>query len=193
MKELMRKIHLYSGLSLLAFMVMYFFTGLVLVEHKLFPGSDPDKRTRMLQVSIPAELDIDQAGSWLAVQFDLRGKPQPPRKFDDGRVRYAFNRPGINIQATLDADRHRVVIESNNGDFRNTMVGYHRMHGYNTNFVWTFWALMYDLASAGCIVFAVSGVWIWATARERDKVSWLMLATGLGLTISMVLYLMLMR
>lgn len=193
MKEKIRKIHLYSGLSLLAFIVMYFISGFMIFQGQLFPQSGPDQRTRMIQVSIPDELDIDRTGNWLAEQFDLRGKPQPPRTFDDGRVRYGFFRPGINIQATLDADRKRVEIATTRGDYRNTMVGYHRMHGYNTNFVWTLWAVMYDLASAGCILFAISGIWIWASSREKDKTSWVMFVLGWGMTITIVLYLMLSR
>ena len=97
------------------------------------------------------------------------------------------------MPAQLDAERKQVVIEYSNLSFRGTMVGYHRIFGYGTNLVWDLWALMYDLASAGCIVFAISGVWIWATARERDRVSWVMLFTGVGVTLAMVFYLMLMR
>jgi hypothetical protein len=193
MKNTMRKIHLYSGLSLLGFMVMYFLSGFMIFEGKLFPSSDPDRRTQMLQVEIPSGLDLDQTGAWLAEHYELGGKPQPPRTFDNGKVRYAFNRPGIAIQATLDSGRDRVEIITARGDYRNTMVGYHRMHGYGTNVVWTIWAVMYDLASLGCIVFALSGIWIWAAARERDRTSWVMFILGWGMTIGMIMYLMLSR
>jgi hypothetical protein len=192
MKKLMQKIHLYTGLGLLAFVVMYFFSGLVMVQPKLFPSGDTEKSTRVEQVRIPAALDVDEAGEWIAGKFDLRGQPQPAQKLNDGRVRYRFGRPGTNLTALLDADKRSVEIETARWDFRRLMVGYHRIHGYRGNIVWLLWGLMYDLASAGCILFAVSGVWMWATARERDKVSWVMLAIGIGFTLTMILYLMLM-
>ncbi len=193
MKKLMQKIHLYTGLGLLTFVLMYFFTGLVLIKHDWFPDKDPDKNTRVEQVRIPAALDVDETGAWIADRFSLGGQPQPPQKLDDGRVRYRFFRPGANLTAVLNADKRSVQIETAKLDFRRTMIGYHRIHGYRGNIVWLLWGLMYDLASAGCILFAVSGVWIWATARERDRVSWAMLATGVGFTLAMVLYLMLTK
>jgi hypothetical protein len=192
MKKLMQKIHLYTGLGLLAFVLMYFFSGFVLVQHNLFPNGDTEKLTRVEQVRIPAALNVEKTGEWIASQFSLNGQPLPAQKLEDGRVRYRFGRPGTNLTAVLDADKRNVEIETTRWDFRRLMVGYHRIHGYRGNMVWLLWALMYDLASAGCILFAVSGVWIWATARERDKVSWVMLAVGVGFTLTMVLYLMLM-
>ena len=193
MKKLMQKIHLYTGLGLLTFVLMYFFTGLVLIKHDWFPQKDPDKSTRVEQVSIPAVLDVDETGGWIADKFSLSGQPQPPQKIDDGRVRYRFNRPGTNLTAILDADRESVELETAKSNFRPTMIGFHAIHGYRGNLVWLLWGLMYDLASAGCIAFAVSGIWIWAAARERDSVSWVMLATGVGFTLAMVLYLMLTK
>ena len=40
MYDLIRKIHLYTGLTLLAFVLMYFVTGYVMIHHDLFPGGD---------------------------------------------------------------------------------------------------------------------------------------------------------
>ncbi|MBW7996628.1 MAG: hypothetical protein FVQ81_08710 [Candidatus Glassbacteria bacterium] len=193
MKETIKKIHLYSGLGLMAFVAMYFITGFVMIKHDWFPSKDPDKSTRVEQVQIPAGLDLDQAGEWIADKFDLGGKPQPVQTVDDGRVRYRFFRPGVNLVAHLAADKASVEIERTQLDFSRLMVGYHRMRGYSGNIVWLLWGLMYDLASLGCIVFALSGVWVWATARERDKVSWVMLVTGVGFTLAMILYLMLTK
>lgn len=193
MKKTMKKIHLYSGLSLAVFVVMYFISGFVMIEHNMFPGKDPEKSTRVEQVRIPTALDVDETGQWIANRFSLNGQPQVPQKLDDGRVRYRFGRPGANLSALLDADKRSVELESNRLGFHGTMVGYHRIHGYRGNPVWLLWGLMYDLASAGCILFALSGVWVWATARERDKVSWVMLAVGVGFTLSMILYLMLTK
>ncbi len=45
MYESIRKIHYYSGLAILTFVVMYFLTGYLMIRHSLMPQSEPVKNT----------------------------------------------------------------------------------------------------------------------------------------------------
>ncbi|HLA39962.1 MAG TPA: PepSY-associated TM helix domain-containing protein, partial [Candidatus Glassbacteria bacterium] len=123
-------------------------------------------------------------------ELGLKGRRRPPRVQDDGRVLYTYERPGTTLAATLAADRNSLEITSTEYNLRETVVGYHFIHDYGSGGVWDLWALLLDLGSVGCIVFALSGVCIWATSPEQDRLGRVMLAAGLFMTAGMLLYLM---
>ena len=193
MNEKLRKIHLYSALSLLGFMLIYFLSGFLVLNRGLFPASEPQISTKIVQVQAPASLDAGQTGRWLAEELELGGQLQAPQVQDDGRVRYRYFRPGLVLEALLSADRGSVEITRTEYSIIETASGFHSVHSYGSGFIRDLWALLLDLASLGCIVFAISGVCIWATSAERDKVSWVMLPAGLVITIGTVLYVMLTK
>ena len=98
--------------------------------------------------------------------------------------------PGKGQIAMLAADRASAEITTAENNLKGTAIDYHFVHLYGGGLLWNLWVMMLDLSSLGAIVFAVSGVCIWATSRERDRGSWSMLAAGLVLTVGTVLYYM---
>ncbi|MFH1071201.1 MAG: PepSY-associated TM helix domain-containing protein [Candidatus Glassbacteria bacterium] len=192
MKETIKKIHLYSGLSLFAFMVIYYFSGFVMINHSLFTEADPVEKVRSESFSWNGPVDSLAISAYIQEHYGLRGKRQPPRRLNDGRTRYNFYHPGVATEAMVSADRRSVEITVSDGGFRGMMVGFHRILGYFGGWLYVLWSFFYDAASAASIVFAVSGIVIWYSGRSRDKLGWLCLGTGFGLTLVVILYLMLM-
>lgn len=185
-----RKLHLYTGLGLLSFVLMYFFTGYVLVHERMFPHADPTKTTWVESLDYDGPDDIEARSQYLQGSFGLRGKPGRIRELNDGRVSYSYARPGYNFEAVVSTNRQTAEITRTEWGFRNLMVGYHRVHGYGGSWIYYLWSAMYDMASAACIVFAVTGVVMWYPTRRHDRLGWLYLAVGFGLTTAMILYLM---
>jgi hypothetical protein len=179
--NLNRKLHLYSGLGLLAFVVMH---------EKLFPHKDPTKTTWLEKLDYQGPPETDAWSDYLQTHFELRGKRGRVREMKDGRVSYSYFRPGYGFEVLVSADKTKAEITDTSWGFRNLMVGYHRVHGYGGSWLYYLWSFMYDLASVACIVFAVTGIVIWYPTRRYDKLGWLFLGTGFGLTTVMILYLM---
>ncbi len=71
------------------------------------------------------------------------------------------------------------------------MIVLHRMVGYGGGTLYDLWVLMYDLASAALIVFAVTGVMLWSARPGRDRLGWVMLGLGCALCLGTVLYFLL--
>jgi hypothetical protein len=169
---------------------MYFFTGFVMFHPVLFPSEDPVKTSWSERLEYTGSDDPEAWSDFLQSTFALRGQPGRSRELEDGRVSCVYQRPGVRIEAFVSVDRQTVEITRTEWGFRRLMVGYHRVHGYSGSWLYYLWSLMYDLASAACIVFAVTGILIWYPRRNRDRLGWLFLGTGFGLTLATILYLM---
>ena len=91
---LLRKVHLYSGLVLLTFVVMYFVTGYPMIHHSWFPDPEPVKSTRTEPLSYAGPMEPEAYSLYLQEAFGLRGKRQPGRRMDDGGWRFRYFRPG---------------------------------------------------------------------------------------------------
>jgi hypothetical protein len=190
MMGFVRKLHLYTGLGLLSFVVMYFITGYVLVHEGMFPRSNPTRTTWGERLDYQGPDDLNAWAKYLQRKFALRGKLGRVREMKDGKVSYSYFRPGYSFDVVVSADRERAEITQTESGFRNLMVGYHRIHGYGGNWLYCLWSFMYDLACVACVVFAMTGIVIWYPTRRHDRLGWLFLGIGFGLTAAMTLYLM---
>lgn len=195
MYDTIRKIHLYSGFVLLAFVVMYFFTGYVLTHHDLFPRGEPAVTTR--EESLAPALRTPGAGGVtpeefsqrLQRQFDLPGKREAPVRNRDGSWEFGYSRPGTWYEAVVNPRGDRVTIKRTDAGAAQTLVGFHRLHGYGGGWVYDLWMVVYDLASFSMIVFAVTGVYLWYKLTRRRALGWVMLAVGVGFTVATMIYL----
>jgi hypothetical protein len=189
MYTLIRKVHQFTGLMLLAFVVMYFVTGYVIVHHEWFGGEPPVKttRTETLRGSLPS--DADEAAAALQEMFALNGMRYAPVRRGDGTWRFSYRRPGVDNEAVVSADGRSVKITETRRDGVGTLVGLHRLHGYRGGWAYCAWAVMYDLASMAMIVFAITGVYLWYKLTTKRTLGWVMLGVGCLYTIVMVVYL----
>lgn len=192
MKEAIRRIHLYSALAITSYLVLYFFTGFVLVHGDIFPNHDPEKATVSENLNFTGEDTPEAWTAFIQQKYAVRGQRQPMRKLKDGSLRINFFRPGHSFEALVSPDRQSVQITRTTGFFRQLMVGFHRVHVYGSGPLYDFWCFMYDVASASCILFAASGILIWYTAKQRDPWGWLFVVSGFGLTLMLSLYFMYM-
>ena len=189
MYDVFRKIHLYSGLTLLAFVVMYFVTGYVLIHGDYFPRGEPAVTTREEALSSAPGASPEEFSALLQRQFDLPGKRQPPQRKKDGSWRFEYFRPGLLHEATVGPAGDRVTIKRSDFGAAQTLVGFHRLHGYGGGWVYDLWMVVFDLASFSMILFAVTGIYLWYKLTKRHALGWAMLGTSFAFAIGTVLYL----
>lgn len=189
MYDTIRRIHLYTGVALLAFVVMYFVTGYVLIHGEWFPGGDPVKETREQSLTPATGASPEEYSELLQRQFGLAGKRQPPVRMKDGAWRFNYARPGIAHEVVVPPAGDRVRITTSRFTTRQTLVGFHRLHGYGGGWVYDLWMVVYDLASASMIVFAVTGIYLWYKLTRRRLLGWTLLAVSFAFTTGTVLYL----
>lgn len=190
MHSIVRQIHLYSALVLLAFVLMYFVTGYVLTRQSWF--GEPQSAAETRRVALDAAALSGEPGETafamrLQNLMDLAGKPAPARRLGGGRWEFSFHKPGYNAKAVLDADRSAAEITETRHGWQRVMIGFHRLHGYGGGWLYILWAIVYDVASLSMIAFAVSGVWLWHGMTKNRLAGWIVLAAGFAYTAGVIL------
>jgi hypothetical protein len=187
---LLRKIHLYAGLVILAFVVMYFVTGYLWIHRNWFPNPEPLKTTRTEMLVYTGPKEPAAYSSYLQETFDLRGKPTQPRRLNDGSWEFRYFRPGTVYEAVVAPAGDSVRIMTREENAADTMVGFHRLHGYGGEKLYSVWALLYDLASFSLIVFAFTGIYLWYRLTKKKLLGWIVLGISYGYAAVTILYLM---
>ena len=189
MYDLIRKVHLYTAMILLTFVVMYFVSGYVLIHRDLIPEGKTDKKTVRLPLSTAHVVSPNDLSAYLQEKLGIRGKPVPPRQLKDGRVRFDYFRPGDYSRVTVSAAGDSVVHLHERYGARQTLIGMHRMHIYGGNALYLLWVLLYDLASLSLILFGLTGIYMWYNLTRKRLLGWIILGVGYGYTAATILFL----
>jgi hypothetical protein len=193
MYQLVRRLHLFTGLGLLLFILMYFVTGYVMIHSQWFGNSQPKTLVHTEPLEFPPGLSEEGMSRYLQERFDLRGQPGSVNRRPDGSRRFTFGRPGTAVEALVDAGGRQVTLTEKKLPFRGTANGFHRLRGYRGGAFYMVWAALYDLASAALILFAITGIFLWYQSTLLRWPGLLCLAASFGFTASMVVYLVVRR
>jgi len=90
----------------------------------------------------------------------------------------------------VSADLKSATVTEHRFGWQRVLAGFHRLHGYGGGWLYDLWAVLYDLASAAMIVFAVTGVVLWHRLARPRWPGWVLLACGLAFTASTLSYLL---
>ena len=186
----LRKIHLYAGLAILAFVIMYFVTGYPMIHHDWFPRPEPVTVTRTEALSYNGPADPAAYSKYLQDTFELRGRPTRARRQQDGSWQFRYFRPGTFYEAVVAPSGESVRITTRKENIVETMVGFHKLHGYGFGSIYNVWSVFYDLASFSMIVFAFTGIYLWYRVTKKKLLGWICLAFSYGYAVVTVLYCM---
>ncbi len=203
MYHVIRKIHLYSGLVILVFLMMYFVSGYVMIHRPWFGGQSgkppPGVRTESL-AGYTGEREPEALAAYVVERFQLRGRVNvpPAARQPQKSIRFNVVRPGTIQQVDIPRGEgggggDAVTITTTRENLAGVLVQLHRVHGYGGGWVWNAFVLFNDLASFSCILFALSGVYLWWKTAKRKIWGVLCLGASGAYTIGTILYLMYAR
>jgi hypothetical protein len=175
----------------LLFVLMYFFTGYVMIHPKLFGRSEPRTSVRTVMLPATRSTSDESLSAHLQQTLDLHGQRQPAQHRPDGTTMFRYGRPGKTTEAVLDRAGKEVTITEKDLGFNGAANGLHRLRGYRGGTFYVVWATFYDLASCAMIVFAISGVILWFQSTVRRTAGLSCLAGSFGFVALMVAYLIL--
>jgi len=187
---LLRKIHLYAGLVVMVFVIMYFVTGYPMIHGRWFPMPAIVATTRTEQLLYTGPNEPAAYAKYLQDTFDLRGKLTRQQRLDDGRWVFRYSRPGTTYAAVVAPTGDSVRITTLKENPIETMVTFHRLHGYDGGALYAVWAFLYDLSSFSLILFSVTGIYLWYKLTKKKLLGWIFLAISYGYASATVLYLM---
>ena len=188
--SILRKVHLYSGLAILAFVVMYFVTGYPMIHRGWFPNPDAVKETRIEPVVYEGANDPVAYSDYLQETFDLDGRVTSRRRQKDGSWEFRYSRPGTTHEAVLAPEGDSVRITTVMENAIETMISFHELHGYGSGKLYSAWALAHDAASFSLIVFAFTGIYLWYKLTKKKLLGWILLAVSYGYAVVTVMYLL---
>jgi hypothetical protein len=108
-------------------------------------------------------------------------------------IRFNIVRPGRIQQVDIPHDGDMVTITTTRENVAGVLAQLHRVHGYGGGWVWNAFVLFNDLASASCIVFALSGVYLWWMTAKRKIWGVLCLGASCAYTVGTIIYLLCAR
>ena len=187
---LLRKIHLYAGLAILTFVIMYFVTGYPMIHGNWFPNPGTVETTRTELLLYTGQKEPAAYSNYLQETFGLRGKITQQQRLKNGSWVFRYSRPGTFHEAVVAPAGDSVRITTRKGSAIGTMVDFHRLHGYGGAKLYSVWALLHDLASFSLILFAFTGIYLWYKLTKRKLLGWIFLGISYGYTAITVLYLM---
>ena len=198
MYNAIRKVHLYSGLIILVFLMMYFLSGYVLIHRPWFGGQSrkPDPVTRIESIAgYTGARTADALADHVMERFNLHGRLNvpPPQRQPKDAIRFTVFRPGTTHEITVPHDGDAVTIRTTRENLAGLFVHLHRIHGYGGGWMFDSYVLFNDLASASCILFALSGVYLWWKTATRKIWGILCLAASCVYGGGMILYLLYAR
>jgi hypothetical protein len=190
MYHLVRKIHLYCGLIIMVFLMMYFVSGYMMVHRPWFltPPPPPTIQTATLE---PAEaaLPAEQLAARVKEKLKLAGRIQFPQNQPAKMTRFWVIRPGAMIRVDVPAGQREARLTTQRVGLVGILIMLHKINGYDDQPLFDVYAAFCDLAGLSMIVFAVSGVYLW-WKRTRNKVPGIVcLAVSCAYGVGMMLYL----
>lgn len=173
-----RRVHIYGGLALLLFVMLFAATGLLLNRHWEFTEFWPKRQIAVTERHFPVPLaakgDIAAAREILR-NLGLRGEVAKTEA-SDGRLTVQAGRPGENlkIEADLRTGNARVERTKVNGwgivRTLHTFVGVSEVEPERRRDWWltSLWSLAVDLTAVGLILLVIGGlVEAWAANTRR--------------------------
>jgi len=159
MYNLVRKIHLYSGLIILAFVMMYFVSGYMMIHRPWFLGP-PSTTTQTVTLDSIGALPIEQLAVEAKKRLGLGGRTFVQTQTPDMK-RFFVIRPGTTVRVDVPAGGDVVHVITQRYGVVGTLIVLHKVRGYDDQWLFNAYALFCDLSGVSMIVFAISGVYLW--------------------------------
>ena len=175
-----RRAHLYMGLFLLPWVVMFGVSSIPL-NHNSAP--DPPLWAHVTELSFDAELpsagaDLRPLGRKMMDAAGIEGgyfvNRANPRQVNVNHPN--FLRP---VRILYHADERRLIVEEREFGFRQFLGGLHTRGGYDMGGLWdSVWAVFVDVVSVALILWIATGLFMWWHLPSTRRWGWMALAGG---------------
>ena len=186
--RLVRRIHMFTGLFLAPWMLMYALSTLVMT-HRDFVASFYGSRNPVLVTereldytrSFPTNLTREQIGQQILQDLGLDGT-HDVHGGRNGMPLVINRRHALTPQRiTFDTAKGKITIEREEFRGMNFLERMHRRRGYNPYAVENTWGFTVDVAVVTMAFWSLSGIWLWLELKSTRRWGALSFAGGLAL------------
>lgn len=184
-----RRIHMYTGLFLTPWMLMYALSTLVMTHREfvfsLYPSKNPamtTERTLDYTRTFPAETTREQIAQQLLVDLGLDGTHAVSGGKNGAPLVINRQHALRSSRVTFDAAASKVVMEREEFRAATFLERLHRRRGYNHPYALEdTWGAAVDVAVVTMVFWSLSGIWLWWEIKAVRFWGALAVATGLTL------------
>jgi hypothetical protein len=167
-----RRVHMFTGLFLAPWMVMYALSTLVMA-HREWVGSFYSSRNPAMVTereldysrSFPANLAREQIGRQLLQDLGLDGTHSVSGGRNGGPLVINRQHALTPQRITFDPSKGRVVIERQEFRTASFLERMHRRRGYNPYSLENTWGFAVDVTVVTMVFWSLSGIWLWWELR----------------------------
>lgn len=190
--RLLRTLHLYIGLLISPFLILYALSALFL-NHDWVPWEDGRVETVSHTMEMPQEENSRDLAFLIAGELGLAGDLGFVNlNRESGRLTFPLDRPGEEIRVTANLYSGDVDVEVRNRGVWRAMIFLHEMPGSHLvairgNWIYiVFWGWRADATAYMIFFLTATGIWMWAVLKAERKGGLLFLGVGTLFFVSVV-------
>lgn len=168
-----RKFHLWCGLIILTFVMMYAVSGAIMTHRPWFAAAAHRPAPTTQAVALDPSIATDQSKEHLAAdvqrQLKLEGRIQFPLSQPSADVaRFWVNHPGTELRVDVSKKEKLIRLSLQREPWVGKLIMLHKVSGYDAHPAYDAFAFFADLTGVAMILFAFTGVYLWwKTAKNR--------------------------
>jgi len=174
--QIIRQIHLYSSLSIVALLLMYILSSYMMIYHDWFKVESKNETKIILDIT--AE-DINEANwdSFLKTN-GIKGRLVRERFEESGDIIRLYESAKGYAEITVFEKADQVEIRSGELNLSGKINEIHRLRGFGGPFLYNIYAILLDMVGIALILFVLTGVILWLKLLQHNKVAWTILILG---------------
>ncbi len=185
---LVRRVHLFSGLFLAPWMLIYALSTLVMA-HREFVGSwYATKQPAMVTEreldysrSFPANSSREQIAEAILQDLGLSGTHRVSGGSNENPLVIHRQHALTTRRVTFDASKNKILLQREQFRASNFLERMHRRRGYNNYPLENTWGFTVDVAVIAMVFWSLSGIWLWLELKPTRLWGALSLSAGLAL------------
>jgi hypothetical protein len=184
---ILRRTHMYLGLFLFPWMLMYALSTVAMNHRGFFAktyGTGPvpfeKEREVVFASSLPPDAEPRAIARQILIALDLDGAHSASRR-PDGTIVITRQDLLSPRRLTYTPASHTLLVEKIQHRPNALLERFHRRRGYATGYALdTAWAVTVDLVIVAMIGWALSGLWMWWEMKATRRLGALALVVGIG-------------
>jgi hypothetical protein len=168
MYHLIRRIHLFSSLVVILFLMMYFITGYMMIHGEWFHTSSHADPVQTAALESSADRPAEEVAADVKKQLHIVGRIQFPATQPSGMTRFWIIHPGTTVRVDVATNEKLIRMYPVRFGLIGTLVVLHKTAGYDDQPIHDLCALFSDLSGFSMIVVALTGVYLW-WMRTRNR------------------------
>jgi len=183
-----RRLHLYLGLTLVPWFLMYGVSSIPFAHNRYFEARDQAKGqplwTQRLEqnysIAIPAEGELRAVGARIMKDFGLQGAFGAYRQ-GPNQINVYVNTFRHVTQAKYFVAEQKILVEDRRFRFDHFLTGMHARGGFEQDgLLNTAWGVMVDVACFGMLLWVLSGLYMWWSLPGLRSWGWAAFLGGAG-------------